>query len=208
VHYVLIVLLVFANNLLPAFGPPTWTLLVFGRLNWGLNPVALVVMGAVAAGAGRYLLALGARRFRGHLSDPVRDNLTAASDALVRRKGSVWATLAFFAISPLPSAQLFVAAGLLEMELVPLTVAFVAGRLVSYSLYVGAASVAERHFGNVLGRIFGSPWSIAIQVALLIGVAVLPFVPWRRILGQRSPGDGPEGAEAPPGPRATGGLDS
>ena len=185
-QYVYVLLIVFGVNLLPAFGPPTWTLLVFARLNWHLNPVALVVIGAVAAASGRYLLALGARRFRGHLSEKRRENLAAASNALLKKKASLIATLAFFAISPLPSAQLFIAAGLLEMNLVPLTLAFLAGRLVSYSIYLSAASLAERHFGDVMGRIFGSPWSIAIQLVLLAAVSVLPFINWKDILERRA----------------------
>lgn len=184
-QYVYVFLIVFGVNLLPAFGPPTWTLLVFARLNWHLNPVALVVIGAVAAASGRYLLAVGARRFRGHLSPKRRENLAAASDALLKKKAGLIATLAFFAISPLPSAQLFVAAGLLEMNLVPLTLAFLAGRLVSYSIYLAGASLAQRHFGNVLGRIFGSPWSITVQLVLLAAVSVLPFINWKDILERR-----------------------
>jgi hypothetical protein len=37
-----------------------------------------------------------------------------------------------------------VAAGVLSVPLLPLTVAFFAGRVVSYSLYVGAASALSR----------------------------------------------------------------
>jgi uncharacterized membrane protein YdjX (TVP38/TMEM64 family) len=185
-QYVYVFLIVFGVNLLPAFGPPTWTLLVFARLNWHLNPVALVVIGAIAAASGRYLLALGARRFRGHLSVKRRENLAAASDALLKKKASLIATLAFFAVSPLPSAQLFIAAGLLEMNLVPLTLAFLAGRLISYSIYLAGASLAERHFGDILGRIFGSPWSIGIQLILLAAVSVLPFINWKDILERRA----------------------
>jgi membrane protein YqaA with SNARE-associated domain len=185
-QYLTVFLIVFGVNLLPAFGPPTWTLLVFARLNWQLNPVALVVLGAVAAASGRYVLALGARRFRGHLSEKRRENLAAASDALLKKKASLVATLVFFAVSPLPSAQLFIAAGLLEMNLVPLTLAFLAGRTVSYSIYLAGASLAERHFGDVLGRIFGSPWSIAIQLILLAAVSVLPFINWKDIVERRA----------------------
>ena len=192
-QYIAVFFIVLGVNLLPAFGPPTWTLLVFARLNWHLNPVALVVIGAIAAASGRYLLAVGARRFRGHLSEKRRENLAAASDALLKKRASLIATLAFFAISPLPSAQLFIAAGLLEMDLVPLTLAFLAGRLVSYSIYLSAASLAQRHFGDVLGRIFGSPWSIAVQLILLTAVSVLPFINWKDILERRAAkrGNGP-----------------
>lgn len=165
---------------------------MFARLNWHMNPVALVVLGAVAAAGGRYLLALGASRFRSRLSEKRRENLQAAGDALLKRRTGLIATLAFFAVSPLPSAQLFIAAGLLEMNLVPLTLAFLAGRLVSYSLYLSAASLAERQFGDVLGRIFGSPWSIAIQLLLLAAVSVLPFINWKDILERRSASGGAE----------------
>jgi len=191
-QYLYLFLIVLGVNLLPAFGPPTWTLLVFARIHWHLNPIALVILGGVGAMLGRYLLAVTARRFRGHLSERRRENLTAASDALLKRKSSVIATLALFAVSPLPSAQLFVAAGLLELDLIPLTLAFFAGRLVSYSIYVGVATVAERRVGSVLGHLLGSPWSIGLQVALLAVVAVLPFINWKSILGPRTKeGDAP-----------------
>jgi len=185
-QYLYLFLIVLGVNLLPAFGPPTWTLLVFARIHWHLNPVALVVLGGLGAMLGRYLLAVAARRFRGHLSERLQGNLTATSDALLKRKSSVIATLALFAVSPLPSAQLFVAAGLLEFNLIPLTLAFFAGRLVSYSIYVGVATVAERQLGSVLGHLLGSPWSITIQVVLLAAVAVLPFINWKSILDRRT----------------------
>lgn len=204
-QYVYLFLVVLGVNLLPAFGPPTWTLLVFARITWGLNPVAIVVIGAIAAGTGRYLLALGARRFRHRLSDKRRENLTAASDALLKRRGSAIASLALFAISPLPSAQLFVATGLLDLDLIPLTVAFFAGRIVSYSIYVAVASVATRHFGDVLSQVLGSPWSIAVQLGLLAAVSVLPFINWKSILERRAAHQGaargpdrPEGTADPP----------
>ena len=185
-QYLYLFLIVLGVNLLPAFGPPTWTLLVFARIHWHLNPVALVVLGGLGAMLGRYLLAVTARRFRGHLSERLRGNLTATSDALLKRKSSVIATLALFAVSPLPSAQLFVAAGPLEFDLIPLTLAFFVGRLVSYSIYVGVATVAERQLGSVLGHLLGSPWSITIQVVLLAAVAVLPFINWKSILDRRT----------------------
>lgn len=52
--------IVFAINLLPAFGPPTWALLVFARFRWhDIPPAALIAVGALAATAGRLILAVG-----------------------------------------------------------------------------------------------------------------------------------------------------
>ena len=127
---------IFAVNLLPAFGPPTWAVLVFFNLNYDLPAVPLILFGALAAAGGRLVLALTARHFRERFSPERRKQLAAAEQLLVGSRGKAAVGLGLFALSPVPSAQLFVAAGLLTVPLVPLTVAFFAGRLVSYSIYV------------------------------------------------------------------------
>ena len=181
-RYLALFAIVFGINLLPAFGPPTWAVLVFARLHWHLNPVALVVLGAVAAMGGRYLLARGARHFKGRMPGRMKDNLEAARTLIERKRVGAVALFGLFVVSPLPSAQLFLAAGLLDLPLGLLTLAFFLGRLVSYSIYVSVATLADKQLGNVLGQLFGSPWSIALQVGLLVAVCLLPLVNWRRFL--------------------------
>ena len=55
--YLILFFAVLGVNLLPAFGPPTWSVLVFFRLNSTMPTWAMVLVGAVAAATGRYLLA-------------------------------------------------------------------------------------------------------------------------------------------------------
>ena len=184
--YLVIALIVFAVNLLPAFGPPTWAVLVFVRLHWHLQPVALVVEGALSATSGRYLLARFSHHFKNRLPRRLRSNLEGARDLVERKKIGTVALFALFLLSPLPSAQLFVAAGLLDIRLRFLTAAFLVGRLVSYSIYVTAATLADRQLGGVLGDVFGSPWSIALQGGLLALLCALPLVDWRRIAQHRA----------------------
>jgi uncharacterized membrane protein YdjX (TVP38/TMEM64 family) len=101
------------------------------------------------------------------------------------RRGSAVA-LGVFALSPVPSAQLFVAAGLMSVRLVPFTLAFFAGRLVSYSLYVaGASAVRGTSVGQVLTDSLTSPWAIAIQVLLLAGLVVLGRIDWAGLAQRR-----------------------
>jgi uncharacterized membrane protein YdjX (TVP38/TMEM64 family) len=180
VNYLGLFVLVLAINLLPAFGPPTWAVLVFARLNWHLNPVGLVVLGATASMIGRFLLASASKRTRSHFPARFRQNLQRASELLGKRKRGAAALFLLFVFSPLPSAQLFVAAGLLDLPLAALAAAFFLGRVVSYSIYVAAATLADKHFGNILSKVFGSPWTIALQIALLIAVSLIPFIDWGR----------------------------
>jgi hypothetical protein len=185
--YLLAVACIFAVNLLPAFGPPTWAVLVFFRLNSDLAAVPLVLLGALAAASGRLLLAVTSRRYRSRFARQRLRSLEAAEDALVGSRGKAIAGLGLFALSPVPSAQLFVAAGLLSVPLVPLTAAFFAGRLVSYSLYVGAASAASDNLGAVLTDAFASPLGVALQILMLLGLVLLVRVDWARVLGHRDP---------------------
>ena len=173
---------IFAINLLPAFGPPTWVVLVFFRLNSDLAAVPLVLGGAVAAAGGRFVLAHASRRFRGRLAAKRLESLAAARQALAGDRRRAAAGIALFALSPVPSAQLFVGAGLLGVPLVPLALGFFAGRLVSYSIYVTGASVAKDSLGDALGDAFTSPLGIGFQVAMLLALVALLRVDWTKVV--------------------------
>lgn len=174
----LIAAVVFAVNLLPAFGPPTWAVLVFFKLHYDPEPVLLIAAGACAAASGRLVLAAASRRFRGRMSKERRDNLAAARSMIAGSRGRAAAGLGLFALSPVPSGQLFVAAGLMDLRLVPLTAAFFSGRVVSYSIYVTAAGLASETVGSLLGQALGSPLGIAVQVAFLAALVMLVRVDW------------------------------
>lgn len=184
--YLALVGIVFGVNLLPAFGPPTWSILVYARLRWHLEPVVLVALGAVAATLGRLVLARATRRLRTRFSARYRENLADLERRLTQRRRGLVAFVTLFVISPLPSAQLFSAAGLLDLRLVPLALGFCAGRLVTYSLYVTTAVVVESQLSSVLSNIWGEPWWIALQLVLLVGLTLLPTVPWGRVGRGRS----------------------
>lgn len=185
-HYALAFAAIFGVNLLPAFGPPTWALLVFFKLNSDLAAAPLVVGGAMAAASGRLLLAQGSRRLRGRFSPARLEHLAAAERALTGNRRRAAGGLALFALSPVPSAQLFVAAGLLGVRLLPLTAVFFAGRLVSYSIYVGGASLASDSLGDTLTGAFTSPLGVALQILMLAGLVALVRVDWLRVLARQS----------------------
>ncbi len=205
-EYLLAFAVIFAINLLPAFGPPTWSVLVLFTLNSDLSPPAIVIGGAVAAASGRFVLATTSRHLRFRFSQERRESLEALSETLSGNRGRALAGLGLFALSPVPSAQLFIAAGLLDVRLVPLTAAFFAGRLVSYSLYVGAATAAEASLGTVITDSLTSPLGIALQLLMLAGLILLVRTDWPRWLAKRAarrrpPGPGARAQPLHPGPR-------
>lgn len=164
---------VFAINLLPAFGPPTWAVLVFFSLNFDLPAVPMVLCGALAAAAGRFALANATRRLRPRFSKARLAHIDRVQASAVANRRRTAAGLGLFALSPVPSGQLFVGAGLMTVPLLPLTGAFFAGRLVSYSIYVSAASVAEQSLGSVATDALTSPLGLGLQIVMLAALAAL-----------------------------------
>jgi uncharacterized membrane protein YdjX (TVP38/TMEM64 family) len=181
--YLILFGIVLGVNLMPAFGPPTWSILVLYGLNTDLPLPATVLIGAIAAATGRYLLALAFRLLGERVPRRMRRNLAAAREAFEQRKRASVAALGLFALSPVPSAQLFEAAGLAGVKLLPFTVAFFAGRLVSYTIYAGTArSLREMTFGEAFIDSLTSLPGLAVQLLMIVALIALANIDWARVL--------------------------
>lgn len=185
--FLILFAIVFAINLMPAFGPPTWSVIVLYGLNSELPLGWMVLTAALASSSGRYLLAHGFRLFAGKLSAKTRANLAAAREAFEKKRHHNLMALAFFVFSPLPSAQQFGAVGLAGVRILPFTLAFFAGRLISYTFYAGGAELMSQQtsLGDTFRANLTSPWFIAVQVILLGALVALAKVNWAKVLGRR-----------------------
>ena len=95
-YYALAFATVFVCNLVPAFAPPTWAVLVFFTLHYRLDAPGLIVLGVVAASSGRYLLASAFRRYRSLLPTWYLVNMENAGAQLTRSMAHTSALLALF----------------------------------------------------------------------------------------------------------------
>lgn len=174
----------FGVNLLPAFGPPTWTVIVIYGLSTAIPVPALVLVSAAAAALGRFTLAHGFRALRRHIPEKMKRNLQAAGDAVEKRKRGSLVAIGLFALSPLPSAQLFEAAGLAGLRLARFTAAFFAGRIVSYSIYAASAKgIQKTSMGGAFKHYLTSPIGIGLEVLMLALLVALARVDWQKHLG-------------------------
>lgn len=145
-----------------------------------LNPVALVIVGVACATTGRAILALSFRRLRELLPKGYVANMENLGTHITKNSRQAMGLIALFFLSPISSAQLFEAAGIIkEIKLKPLFFAFAAGRFVSYSFYVsGATALKSTSLGQVLTEEITSPLAIAIQVTFILGLVALGNVKW------------------------------
>ena len=182
--YLILFAIVLGVNLLPAFGPPTWSVVVLYGLNSNLKLVPLVLVAALAAALGRLLLALGCRHLSGWIKGKTRRNLDAARDAIQRHRRGGWLALGLFALSPLPSAQLFEAAGLARVPLLGFTAAFFVGRTISYTIYGATAKgIGESSLGDSFRHVMTSPLGLGLQIAMIALLVGFTQIDWAKRLG-------------------------
>ena len=184
--YFVLFAVVLGLNLLPAFGPPTWSIIVLYGFNSELPLPAIILVGASGAALGRFLLAYAFRKLGRHIGEKTRRNLAAAREAFERNRRNSIVALGLFALSPLPSAQLFEAAGLAGVRLARFTAAFFMGRIVSYSIYaITASELRKSSIGSLLVGELSQPWGIALQLAMIIALVLLVRIDWQAVMDRR-----------------------
>ena len=184
IDYLILFVIVLGVNLMPAFGPPTWSVIVLYGLSVELALVPMVLVAALAAALGRLLLALAFRLLSRRIGGRTRRNLDAARAALERHRRGGLLALGLFAVSPLPSAQLFEAAGLARMPLLGFTGAFFLGRTISYAIYAGTAhGIGESSLGDSFRQALTSPLGLGLQLLTLALLVAFTQVDWAKRLG-------------------------
>ncbi|CAB5239389.1 unannotated protein [freshwater metagenome] len=174
-------LVVFLCNVVPAFAPPTWTVLVFFTLNYHIHALGLIPIAITAAVMGRAILAYSFRHFSIYLPKGYVRNMENASTHISASKKSFLGLLALFLFAPLSSAQLFEAAGIMKkIDLKPLLAVFALGRLFSYSFYItGASAVKASSLGEAIIEQMQSTEAIVVQILTILGLVALGNVKWR-----------------------------
>jgi len=178
------VAIIFLLNVVPAFAPPTWMALSWiGFAHPQYNPFVIALFAAVAATAGRTVLAKLARviirqRF---MSEASRANIEIIKEAIEGHRALTAGTFLFFAFSPIASNFLFIAYGLTTSPIRLVALPFFIGRFISYSFFVYAASAISQRLGlngEEANSYFGA-YFVASQFVFIGLVYVFTRIDWR-----------------------------
>lgn len=184
--WILVAALAVVLNAVPAFMPPTWALLAYFHIKYGLDLVPLVAVGAGAAGGGRWVLAESSKTFGLRFVPRAwRANIEALVAAIRSHRMLSLSSLALFAIGPIPSNHLCIAAGLARVPLQPVLATFGLARFLSYVLWVAAAETATNSLQHLLTPSLGSGLSAAAQVVGFVVLVLVMRVNWANVLKER-----------------------
>jgi hypothetical protein len=183
----LLFVLVFLLNVIPAFAPPTW--MVFSFLGFHFPEhmgLFFALVGALAATLGRFTLAKMSRSIiRGRvLSQETRENVDSIKEGLEKRRTLTFSIFLFYAFTPLPSNYLFLAYGLTTMELKLITMPFFLGRFVSYSFWTFTATAVARKVAleNSEALSYFSVYFVVTQILFLSILYAFTRINWRALL--------------------------
>src|ERR1700687_2874735 len=100
-----IFLVIFALNVVPAFAPPTWTVLSFIAVRYRMNALILSAIGAAAATCGRLVLAKLSKRIvrQKFLSEKTRANIDEIKLRVENAPALTIGLFLLYAFSPFPS---------------------------------------------------------------------------------------------------------
>src|SRR5262249_11952668 len=164
--------------------------------------------GALAANAGRLTLALLSRRLGWRFLPRTRQEGLRHLGRWLDAKARVAAPVAvlLFSFGPIPSNELFIAAGLTGMRLAPVVGAFLVGRLISYNLWALAARSAVDRLDDLFSPGSQGVGALVLQIAALASLVALARIDWLRLLGARDlgppgPSDAADTHHAPPARR-------
>jgi membrane protein YqaA with SNARE-associated domain len=170
-------------NVVPAFMPPTWSVLAVFHIMAGPPLLSLTVGGAAASAVGRVGLALLCRRFGDKLPETDRTNARALGQFVNRHRRWREAIVFFYCLGPLPSNPLFIAAGIGRVPLLPVTIAFFVARAIADTFWVWSAGKVSDDLGDVFLKNVTSWQAAAIQLAALALVVLIFRLPWAKWLG-------------------------
>lgn len=185
--YIVAFALVFLNNLIPVFGPPTWSILSFIVLTYPISSLPLlVVVGVLGAAAGRAGLTFYSHHLIRNkiLSKHMRDNIDHLKAHLIKNKWVASGLFLLDSLTPLPSDQLFIAYGLTGMPLVYAMVPFILGRLVTYSFWVYTANYVASSISITSWSIFsffGGSF-IIVEIGLFFLVYLFIRIDWEYLI--------------------------
>lgn len=172
-EYIFLFTSVFAVGLIPAFGPPSWLFAVYFHYQQGMPFWAAVLITATATTLGRLTLAKLTKLLRHRIPKKYIDDLEYSKHLLAEKQKSFRFILGVFLLSPLPSAQLFEAAGLMNLSLLPIGSIFFVGRLVSLSFYLSFAHLGVFSLTNAWQAGFSSPLAIAGEIVTILFIVAI-----------------------------------
>jgi len=187
--FLIAMVVVFLINLSPGFMPSTWMVLAFFYIKFGLPLIPLALCGAIVSGFGRYFLARGSGWVTRTFFKRKEEELRTLGEYLEHKKGLVSGFVFAYSLLPLPTNNLFLAAGMTRINMAWVLAGFWLARLPADLLWIWTTNATFSNMQEVFGK-SANLLAIVLQAGALLSVALLYFLPWGKWLKHYIDGHG------------------
>lgn len=148
--YLIASIIIIIINVVPAFMPPTWTIVSFFYIKYEASLWLLTLIAAMSSSFGRYLLAKTSEiSVPAIFSKETTKNMKFIGSKIKKGKLHSFLVALIWAISPVGSNPLFIAVGFAGTGLYPVLLGFFIGRLLSYFSLAYTVAVVVNNFQNM-----------------------------------------------------------
>ena len=183
--YILVFIAALAVVLIPFFGPPAWTVMVFLQMRYGLNIWPVLIVGVVGSAIGRYLYSLYIPYFSSRLlKQQKNEDMMYIGSRLNENNWKVQVFVLLYTILPLPSTPLFTAAGISRINTLAIIPAFLVGKFIIDTIMVHAGNYIVSNTTEIAAGLVS--WqNIVGTIAGMLVVLLFLFIDWRRLLQEK-----------------------
>ena len=183
--YGVVFLAALAVDIIPLLAPPAWTIAVFLLVRFHLNPLIVLLLCASGSTLGRYLMSLYIPRFTGlFIKRRKTDELEFLGKKLSQSLWQSWLFVFIYAVTPLSTTALFMAAGVAKVKPSHMLPPFFCGKFLSDAIMIFTGLYAANNFKNIVNGIY-SPKAIVMLALGLVVIAWFLFLDWRALLQQK-----------------------
>lgn len=181
--YLYVGVFVLIINVIPAFMPPTWLVLAFLYTNYHLNLIPTVIIGVVSATIGRIILYhLSKTYFKRFFPKKMLGNYDALGKFLHKNQHFTLPVVLTYTFFPVSSNYVFIVAGLSNLNVGIITVAFVIGRLISYTFWISASHRLSTHLETIFSEHISQGATLLLEIIGLLAIYLIGKIKWGKIL--------------------------
>jgi membrane protein YqaA with SNARE-associated domain len=183
--YGVVFLAALAVDIIPLLAPPAWTIAVFLLVKFHLNPLIVLLLCASGSTLGRYLMSLYIPRFANlFIKRRKTDELEFLGKKLSQSLWQSWLFVLIYAVTPLSTTALFMAAGVAKVKPTHTLPPFFCGKFLSDAIMIFTGLYAANNFKNIVNGIY-SPKAIVMLALGLVVIAWFLFLDWRALLQRK-----------------------
>jgi membrane protein DedA with SNARE-associated domain len=181
-YYLSVFAAAYLVDLLPFFGPPAWTVMVFFQMKFDLNIWFVLVFGVLGSALGRYTLFLYIPYISTrYIKIEKNEDLQFIGKKLENNGWKVQAFVFLYTLMPLPTTSLFSAAGIAKIKAIYIVPTFLIGKFLSDLVMVFTGDYVANNTASFLKGFLN--WKSLSGIALGIFIlCMLLFIDWRKLL--------------------------